>query len=166
MILRLSEGIYFGCDYLPHALESWLGEEERSPGGRRRNLSLVEKGSGRTVGYQCIYFMDDFARAVCVALRVEEEARGLGLGTQFIRMGEEEVRRISPTVRMHVARVLNVGEENNQLAYHSSTKAILVKALYNVVVPPKKLSDPENGTLVAERSICFYNVLSLENLFR
>ena len=51
-ILRLSEGVYFGCDYLPHALESWLGEEERSPGGKRRNLSLVEMASGRTVGYQ------------------------------------------------------------------------------------------------------------------
>ena len=104
-ILRLSEGVYFGCDYLPHALESWLGEEERNPGGKRRNLSLVERASGRTVGYQCIYFMDDFARAACVALRVGEEARGLGLGTQFIRLGEEEVRRISPEVR---ARVLNV----------------------------------------------------------
>ena len=45
--------------------------------------------------------MDDFARAVCVAVRVGEEARGLGLGTRFIGMGEEEVRRISPNVRTH-----------------------------------------------------------------
>ena len=49
-------------DYLPHALESWLAEEERSPRGKRRNLSLVEADSGRTVGYQCIYFMDNFTR--------------------------------------------------------------------------------------------------------
>ena len=52
------------------------------------------------------------------------------------------------------------------MAYLSWTKAVLVKALFNAVVPPKKLRDPENGALVAERSICFYNVLSLENLFR
>ena len=61
-ILRISEGVYFGMDYLPHALESWLAEEKRSPHGKRRNLSLVEVASGLTVGYQCIYFMDDFAR--------------------------------------------------------------------------------------------------------
>ena len=49
-------------DYLPHTLESWLAEEERSPRGKRRNLSLVEAASGRTVGYQCIYFMDNFTK--------------------------------------------------------------------------------------------------------
>ena len=49
-------------DYLPHVLVSWLAEEERNPHGKRRNLSLVETDSGRTVGYRCIYFMDDFKR--------------------------------------------------------------------------------------------------------
>ena len=34
-----------------------------------------------------------------MALRVDEDLRGLGLGTRFISMGEEEVRRISPKVR-------------------------------------------------------------------
>ena len=45
-------------------------------------------------------------------------------------------------------------------------KALLVKALFNAVVPEKKMKDPENGILVAERSICFYNVLNLERILR
>jgi hypothetical protein len=33
----MSKGVYFDIDYLPHALKSWLKEEESNPSGPRRN---------------------------------------------------------------------------------------------------------------------------------
>ena len=48
-IIRVSEGALYGCDYLPHALQSWLEEEEQFPDGKRRNFNLVEKSTGKVV---------------------------------------------------------------------------------------------------------------------
>ena len=46
-IIRVSEGALYGCDYLPHALQSWLEEEEQFPDGKRKNFTLVEKSTGK-----------------------------------------------------------------------------------------------------------------------
>ena len=43
--------------------------------------------------------MDNFAKTVCVALRIHERGRGLGLGKRFMEMGDQEAKRISPNVR-------------------------------------------------------------------
>ena len=44
--------------------------------------------------------MDNFAKTVCVALRVDERVRGHGLGKRFMEMGDQEAKKISPNVRI------------------------------------------------------------------
>ena len=51
--------------------------------------------------------MDNFAKTVCVALRVDEGVRGKGLGKRFMEMGDQEAKKISPNVRLWIASIFS-----------------------------------------------------------
>ena len=48
----------YGCDYLPHALQGWLEEEDQLPHGKRRNFTMVEASTGKV----CMFIPSDYRR--------------------------------------------------------------------------------------------------------
>jgi hypothetical protein len=49
-ILRISDGVYCGLDYVEHCLSKWMEETDDT----RISLVLKEKGTGNVVGFRTI----------------------------------------------------------------------------------------------------------------
>ena len=104
--------------------------------------------------------MDNFAKTVCVALRVDERVRGHGLGKKFMEMGDQEAKKISPNVgiRSKSQFLPKIGI--------SLCQVVQLKCLFSGHVPSKAVKDPLNGILAFERTVCYYKNLDLEKLCR
>ena len=104
--------------------------------------------------------MDNFAKTVCVALRVDERVRGHGLGKRFMEMGEQEAKKISHNVRRSdFYAKYNIGQ-------HKFYQVVQLKCLFSGHVPAKAVKDPLNGTLAFERTVCYYKNLNLKKICR
>ena len=90
-IVKLSEGIYDGHDYLPPKFHEWLNRE---------NLHIILAYSGeKLVGLQAYFVVDDGKTFVRRAIRILPELRGRGLMRPLIEHVRKHARAHYPKIQ-------------------------------------------------------------------
>ncbi|XP_075927375.1 putative N-acetyltransferase 16 [Petromyzon marinus] len=103
-VMRMSEGIYEGKDYLPSIYHDWLKDPNRTV--------MLAQLQGRIVALESLLLTDGGATALVGGLRVGPEHRGRGVAGLIQRHTLEYVReRHSGVMRKHVLRGDTVGPE-------------------------------------------------------
>ena len=90
-VVKLSEGIYDGHDYLPLRFHKWL---------QRNNLDVLLAYSGdKLVGLQACFVVDEGRTFIRRAERILAELRGQGLVRQLREFARRYVREHYPSVQ-------------------------------------------------------------------
>jgi len=118
-VVKLSEGIYDGIDYLPSQFHKWL---------QRDNLAVLLAYSGdKLVGLQACFVVDEGRTFIRRAERILAELRGQGLVRQQREYARKYVREHYPSVQRErfttpsdFASSLDLTKllENDILSYH------------------------------------------------
>ena len=108
-IVKLSEGIYSGHDYLPLKFHEWL---------QRKNLAVFLAYSGdRLVGLQASFVVDDGKTLIGRAGRVLPKFRGQGLGRKLEQFIKEYIEEHFPSVlrQRSTTSFGNIGRKERKL---------------------------------------------------
>lgn len=130
-IKEISVGIYDGADYVEGLYLKWMDSNTNDLSGRHC-LVMVEKASSKIVGYLSFLFQREGELAILQAMRVDQKARGKGLG-----------------------RLLEKFSKNYLLAQteHLDYVAIL-KGIHSNLVPPKTLHQVvKQNVLIGKKSM-------------
>ena len=122
-VVKLSEGIYDGHDYLPFKFHKWL---------QRDNLAVLLAYSGdKLVGLQACFVVDEGRTLIRRAERIQTKLRGQGLARQLRKFARKYVREHYPSVqRERFAAIVDMASSVNQtklleydiLSYHVERK--------------------------------------------
>ncbi|XP_030635070.1 histidine N-acetyltransferase-like [Chanos chanos] len=103
-VMAISEGIYWGDDYVPHRYHTWMTEPNRVVILARRERKLVALESGLVV--------DGGQTVVGEGLRVCPTERGRGVAGVIQRFIEQYILQLYPSVRVRrLTREVNPGPE-------------------------------------------------------
>ena len=71
------------------------------------------------VGFQGCFFFGDFAKVDCVAVRVDENMRGLGLGAKLSQACMEKIMEVNPGVSIFFRFVTIYSVKNVRIIFRS-----------------------------------------------
>ena len=109
-IVKFSEGIYQGHDYLPFTFHQWL---------QRDNLVVVLAYSGdKLVGLQACFVVDDGRTLILRAERILAELRGQGLMRQLREFAREYTREHYPNLQRERFVTINFDDDQTKLLEH------------------------------------------------
>ena len=98
-VVKLSEGVYDGHDYLPFKFHEWL---------QRDNLNiLLAFFDQKLVGLTACFVVDEGRTFIRRAERILAELRGQGLGRQLREFARKYVREHYPSVQRHRFTILS-----------------------------------------------------------
>ena len=89
-VLRLSEGVYSGLDYLPVVYHTYIRDAKQN---KPRRFNYVAFLGEEMVGFFSILFNSEFSNYMVSALRVSSTRRQLGLGMKLLTYYERELAR-------------------------------------------------------------------------
>ena len=164
-VVKLSEGIYDGHDYLPSKFHEWL---------QRDNLDVLLAYSGdKLVGLQACFVVDGGRTFIRRAERILAELRGQGLARQLRKFARKYVREHYPSVqRERFAAIIDIASSVDQtkfleydvLSYHvqkkfygeaevSKTNLVELKMCSREYFADVVLSDPVRALLFPDNII-------------
>ena len=164
-VVKLSEGIYDGHDYLPFKFHEWL---------QRNNLDVLLAYSGdKLVGLQACFVVDEGRTFIRRAERTLAKLRGQGLARQLKEFARKHVREHYPSVqRERFAAVVDMASSVDQtklleydiLSYHverkfsgeakkSKTNLVEIKMCSREYFADVVLSDPVRALLFPDNII-------------
>ena len=164
-VVKLSEGIYDGHDYLPFKFLEWL---------QRDNLDVLLAYSGdKLVGLQACFVVDEGRTFIRRAERTLTKLRGQGLARQLREFARKHVREHYPSVqRERFAAVVDMASSVDQtklleydiLSYHvgrkfssetekSKTNLVEIKICSEEYFADVVLSDPVRALLFPDNII-------------